>query len=239
MTLNRLFSIICLALLWFPGIAKFTLASEPESRGFPTGEREGGGTRGESRSRCNTSSNPPIALIPENSLGLTASASPTLFFYVPKSEESPELELVLFDENDNIVYQDTLRNSTGIVSLSLPAAFSSDSTVEQLYEWYLICNSGYLPKAIESGSLQRVVLDQNLVNQLEKATPLEKVTLYQEANIWHEPLNILAKSYCDRPQDSAVASKWTELMQSAGLDALSQVTLDSYCSQKREPIGFR
>ena len=229
MNLNSLFTIICLAFLWFPGIAKLTLANEPESRGFPTGEREGGGTRGESESRCDTGSNRAIALMPENS-GLTATA-PTLFFYVPESEQSQALEFVLFDENDELVYQDILR-STGIVSLRLPAVSSSDST--ELYQWYLVCNSRYTPKVVDSGSLQKVTLDQNLVNQLEQASPLEQVTLYQEANIWHESLGTLAELHCDRPQSSAVANKWTELLHSAGLGTLSQASLDSYCSQSEQ-----
>ena len=229
---------VCLTLLT-SGMTS-AIASEAESRGFPTGEREGGGARGEARSDCYSEQQTPIPLVPRNSAGLTSAASPTLLFYVPQSEQPQALKFVLFNDNDEIVYQETFNaDKARIVNLSLPGATTAKTlAVGQPYRWYLVknCNSGYLPKVVDGGTIRRVQLDQTLESQLSQADPLERVKLYQEANIWYEALRDLAELRCARPHSSVVAAKWTELLNSAGLDEVSQESIVPYCS---EQVGLR
>ncbi|NJO93608.1 MAG: DUF928 domain-containing protein [Hydrococcus sp. RM1_1_31] len=64
-----------------------------------------------------------------------------------------------------------------------------------------------------------------LTDKLAQASPLERVKLYYEARLWYEALKELAQLKRDRPKDSTVSEKWTQMLASVNLNAIAQVPL--------------
>ena len=190
-----------LPLLLTTAISSSTVAHDDNLDLFPTGEHEGGGTRGKAVG-CALKADNPTSLIPQNTRVLTVSDSPELFFYVPDVVEASALELVLLDEDDLIVYRDEFNPGykPGIVSIDLVDRSNSDTLeVDRLYHWYLVkdCDEMPTPKIVANGSLQRIKLERVLASRLENASTIEQVKLYQEADIWHEAIANLARLQCD------------------------------------------
>ncbi|MEW6492878.1 MAG: DUF928 domain-containing protein [Cyanobacteriota bacterium] len=200
--------------------------SDTGRQGLP-GRRVGGGTRGD----CYLGEKTLTALIPQNNIGLTVSAHPTFFFYVPQSSNAQLVEFVLRDENDQLVYEKQLRTNgpSGIVSFSLPEAIASEPLkVNQKYHWYfsMICNPQNRAHDVSvDGWVQRVEPTPTLTRELEAVTLPERAALYAEAGFWHDALTTLAQLRYSRPYDWALAAQWAQLLQSVGLDELAQEPL--------------
>lgn len=219
------FLCVCLGLLTHSQMTERAIAKDPEQQVY-TSEWAAQGDN------CFSAQKP--ILLPKNSSGLTSAPSPTLLFYIPQSEPSQVLKFVLFDRYDNIVYQETFHSDQEIVNLRLSEPTSKALAVDQTYYWYLVknCPYGYLPQVVDGGTLRRVQLDQNLASQLVQATPLERVKLYQEANMEYEAVRDLAELRCTLPYSLDIADQWSTLLNSSGLSF--QESSMSYCSQSVE-----
>ena len=198
---SKLCSIFSLPLLLTTVISGSAIANEDNFDLFPTGEHEGGGTRGGAIG-CAIEADNPVPLIPQNTRILTVSGSPELLFYVPDVAGASALELVLLDKDDRVVYRDELNPGyqPGIVSIDLVDRSNSDTLkIDRLYHWYLVrdCDEMPTPKIVANGSLQRVKLEPALADKLENASTIEQVKLYQKADIWHEAIVNLARLKCD------------------------------------------
>lgn len=208
-----------------------SLISQARAVRFPTvgtpSRRGGAAVRGS----CEFAKEKPVPLLPTTEPVLTAAEYPTFFVDLPKSS-AKEAELRLFSANqEQIIYETTvtLSNQPGIVSFSLPA----DGTLPPLevgknYYWQLtvICDSQDREKnMLVEGSVQRVELNPNLVNELKKAPPREHPAIYAEAGIWYDAITSLAQLRRSSPNDSTIAADWTELLKSVGLDAVAQKPL--------------
>ena len=225
-----LISLLGLALRGAPSYAQTENEDVLPRQGLP-GRRLGGGTR-RPGNECIADETPLIALVPENNLGVTTAAYPSLLFYLPQVTQTRDVEFVLLDSTDQLLYDTTfqVKGNSGIISLSLP---DNDTfpplAMNENYHWYfsIICDSAYRAQDIAvDGWIRRVELATTLTHQLDAAAPLERARLLeQESQLWHEALTILADLRRARPNDPTVATQWTQLLQSVGLDSIAQESL--------------
>ena len=201
----------------------------------PTGDKpkttNGAATR-ITRQCINPSANtdlPPLPIIPP-AQGLTTASHPTVLAYLPKISAKK----VLFswrDENNNEHYQTilSLENEAGIISLTLP----EDSPPLELgknYQWALaiMCDGKLHPDSptIE-GQIRRVSLESTINERLKIANPLETAVIYGQAGIWYETVAILAQLKTAELHCPKLASNWQDLLNSVGLEKVSQVPITS------------
>jgi Domain of Unknown Function (DUF928) len=225
-------SLFCLSLLCLPELARAQETDRDSNLGLPT-RRIGGGTRGESdlddmkrTQKCSSL----VALAPKY-LVLTTEATPTLFFCLPPIEQSREakLELSLYDDNDRLVSQTTsaLTGQSGIASLPIPTAEGfQELESDRNYRWHLLLvDEGTEEERVVEGWIRRVEMKPNLANKLAKASPLERVQLYQQARLWYEALEELAQLKQSNPDDDDVSEQWVELLEGFNLSAIATVPL--------------
>jgi hypothetical protein len=210
---------------------RIPLSSQARAVRFPNvgtpRRREGAAVRGS----CDFSEEKPIPLLPTTEPVLTAAKYPTFFVDLPKSSAKEAELLVLSSDKEREVYKTTvtLPDQPGIVSFSLPA----DGTLPPLevgknYYWqlFVVCDPQDRDKdMLVEGTVQRVELNPNLVNELKKASLREYPAIYAEAGIWYDAVTSLAQLRRSSPNDSTIAADWAELLQSAGLDGIAQQPL--------------
>jgi hypothetical protein len=221
-------------------LAQTNNTGSADNVGIP-GRRVAGGTRNGSISdSCNASSKPLVAIVPENAVVVTTSESPTLFFYVPETNQPQEMEFVLRDQNDALIYDTTwtANGKAGIVSLKVPDVVKSALQNKQDYHWYftLVCNHDRSLDLVVEGLIRQTSLDAQLAQKLDKSSLVEKVELYQQAQLWNDALKLVSDNLTISTRPELMA-KWTELLASMGLDHLAQEPLvASYIgSQPAEP----
>lgn len=197
------------------------------NRGAPKATT-GGGSRGEDAACISAKENEPslIALMPNReNIGKTAAATPTLYWYIPKSKATSG-EFILLDEGNNEAYQTTfaLPTQPGIVKLSIPTTAFLQPGKRYSWSFSLICDSQYRNRdQYVEGILEYTELSANLKDQLKNATPLERARLYAKSAIWSETLDIVAQL---RRQNR---TEWEELLTSVGLEAIAQAPLMDRC----------
>lgn len=199
---------------------------EHTSEGLPTHRRDGGSR---SQANCLVSDRDLIALIPHHNVGLTASISPQVFFYVPETTEPKTLEFVVRDEDDKLIYETfvTHNGRSGIINLEIPATVRSASRSKSNYHWYLsmICDPRQRSKDIVvEGWMKQVAIDSETQKLLTTANPIEQAEIYQRQGIWYDALSVLARSKADNTSSKS-GQKWFELLQSVGLPELSSEPL--------------
>jgi hypothetical protein len=208
--------------------------SPPSGPGEPVPvNRQGGASRGPKE--CLLENTELTALVPGigeiPGIGQTASEYPTFVWHMPKSS-ALEVEFVLRDAKDRDIYstkytlansaQGSVQGSSGIMSLSVPA-FANVSPLEvgQHYYWSLalICDPiDRSSDVLAGGGIKRVKLDPTLAQNIQKATPEERVALYANAGVWYETVATLAELQRTRPNDTEIAQAWNKLLNSIGLD---------------------
>ena len=194
--------------------------------GLPTHRRDGG-SRG-SRDNCvaNAEKQNLIALIPETTVAIDTSASPKLFFYVPKMSDRKTLEFVLRNEQDELMYEAFLSTGgNGIMSVEIPADLQANllATKQNQYHWYLsmICNNRHRSRDIVvEGWIYQEEIDMATKKQLETASTVERAEVYRDRGFWYDALSILAEndSLAEQP---LVREKWTQMLESIGLEQLA------------------
>jgi hypothetical protein len=171
------------------------------------------------------------ALLPKTNLGLTVAGYPTFFFYIPQTPIKTAEFVLLDEENKKKVYETTfqIQGTTGITKFSLPASKTLQPlAVGKVYHWYIsmICDPEDRSGDIYvDGWVQRVEANPNLVNQLEKASPHDQIALYRKNDLWYDTLRTLAERRRLSPNDKAIATEWTTLLKSVGLDEIAQEPL--------------
>ena len=195
----------------------------PPATGLPS-NREGGAARG---TVCPVGNQRLTALLPSTGLGLTVSARPSLFFYLPPTE-GRSIEFSLWDARGAELYQSTTKvNRSGIVRFDLPSN-APELVVGQTYQWHLslICD----PKDRSAdmyvqGWVQRVALPDALQQQLQRAPRSEHPYIYANAGLWHETLATLAELRQAQPNNPDLRADWLLLLQLEGLDKVAQEPL--------------
>ncbi|MDZ8189161.1 MAG: DUF928 domain-containing protein [Nostoc sp. ChiSLP02] len=213
----------------------FNAPPPPDDIGAP-GNRTAGGKRG-----CENMNKqlPTIkekrltALVPVYSslnaelvFGLTTISHPTFWFYVPYTTKAAA-EFVLQNEVGQTVYQSpvSLSGTPGAVGISLPSTASS-LKIGDRYHWYfsIYCYPQQPPIFVD-GWIERIEPNSILKNQLEKATPQQRVNLYATHGIWYELVAASAQlRYLDPKRNN-----WANLLQSVGLNDIASEPIVNCC----------
>lgn len=210
-------------------------------RGIP-GRRMGGGTR--KGSVFANAFDSLTALTTPDPVSITTASHPTLMFYVPKMASANNVEFVLRNGDDELVYETTflLDSDAGLVSVD--TAEASDMAALSLnedYQWYFSIVPDLDDRAndvVVHGSIRRVDqakwlaqqlsdadLTADLNEQLATADPLMQARiLYQQANLWHDAALMLSKMRQAEPENEAIATEWAQLLESAGLANVLQTS---------------
>ncbi|MGC9526897.1 MAG: DUF928 domain-containing protein [Limnospira sp.] len=159
--------------------------------------------------------------------GYTVEPKPVFYFYLPAAD-GVEAAFSLKDEDGQDVYQMSvpIPDKTGIVGVKLPEDAPALET-GKTYRWSfgIVCQSADGEKVPEvvfvSGDIRRIEPDGTLAQQLAQADPVERAALYARHGIWFESLATLAALRQERPEDVTLASRWEELLNSVGLDAIA------------------
>ncbi|WP_190966971.1 DUF928 domain-containing protein [Nostoc spongiaeforme] len=165
----------------------------------------------------------------------TTSAYPTFLFYVPQTS-APVMELVLSDEEDNVVYQQTLPtpSKAGILSLSLPEKPDVPSLkVGKTYHWdfSVICDrSDRQQDYVVSGSIERITPDAALMSEIKQVQPEEQAAIYALSGFWEDSLAILSELRKSSPNDLTIKNDWEDLLRSGGLEEIAQEPLVPCCT---------
>ncbi len=218
-----------------PGLAN-TSSDRIPSQGLP-GRRLGGGTRGPEVSGY-IPQMPLMALVPETNLGVTTAAYPRFLFYLPNAEGIREVEYVLRNEADELVYETmvAVTSSSGIFSIDLASVEGLPPLqLNENYRWYFsivaddraqdISVDGWTRRVDLQTWMEEQALTPDIVDRLEAATPLEKAKiLYKEAHLWHDAALILEELYQANPQDNAIATEWFRLLEAVDLTELNSAS---------------
>ena len=197
-----------------------------ERGGLPV-YRRGGGSRG----NCLANQGQLIALVPEDSVSITASNKPQLFFYIPETSQSNLIEFVVRNQQDELVYETFLETSdrSGIITIELPESISQELLkTNEDYHWYLsmICDRQKRSHDIVvEGWLRRVEINPAIIPKLHNASPVEQARLYQQQGIWHDALSVLAQERKTPNYQAPAQAKWNELLNSIGLEELANQPL--------------
>lgn len=193
----------------------------PPVEGIP-GRREGGGTRGD----CLQTSEPLVALMPQDAYGETVSGYPSFYFFVPAiSVEMAEFQLL--NEAGDTVYTSEFQvtGESGIVAIHLPETVGMPPlAVGENYEWVfsLVCDrndrSGDL---FVSGWLQRIEPSQAFLDELAITPESDRSSLYARSGLWYEAIDTLVENRLARPSQPELTEKWTLLLESVGLSDLA------------------
>ena len=193
-------------------------------------DTRGGGTRDGGRCPQDAMTSQSLtALSPVPEPGLTVAERPTFLAYVPQTT-AQTAEFSLFDQNNKGIYQTTfaLTNTPGIVSFSLPPN-APPLEIGKDYTWSfaMICNpKNRLQDQFVRGRIRRTQLDSALMNQIEKASLKERVSLYRSADIWYEAIFTLFELQRSQPNDPSVSAAWKELLNSGGLNSIATQPLE-------------
>jgi hypothetical protein len=199
-----------------------------------------GGTRGS----CLMDDKPLRALLPASGVGTTVAQYPTVFWYMPNISIDPTItegaavEFVLKDAKQQVIYSATyplvsalgnFKGSASIMSLNVATLYPLE--IGQEYQWKLTlkCNSKDVVDQSENsyaeGRIKRVPADPMLTSRLKWATPEERVALYADQKLWYETVATLVELRRLSPNDLNLAEAWNTLLNSVGLDIISQEPL--------------
>lgn len=184
------------------------------------GNRRGLATRG---GGCKASGNPTLTtLVPKNNVGLTASATPTFYWFIPSNTyQYVNFSLYKVDAEDNpmdLVYASTSRISGegGLASVSLPKQ-GTTQTLEagKSYRWMvrLLCSGNDRRGLSATGWITYSPPSPQLSNQLA-AQPENKADVYGEAGYWYDAVKELALQKQANPNSPGVNLAWKALMES-------------------------
>jgi hypothetical protein len=113
----------------------------------------------------------------------------------------------------------TLTDKPGIVGIRIPDS-AQPLEVGQKYLWQLsvVCNPDEeQDRVYTNGWVERVPLEPTLANQLQQASPREKLLLYADAGIWQDTLSTLAELRYNNPSDQSLDRDWASLMEEVNL----------------------
>lgn len=203
----------------------------------PTGDRgspkstAGGGTRSDD-AQCmaiKEGETPLVALMPNReNIGKTATATPTLYWYVPNTTATSG-ELVVVDEQDNEVYYTSfdLPNQPGIIKLSIPEKANLQPGKSYSWSFSVICDYRYRNRdKFVQGKIEYISVADELKSQLKERSNLEKAQLYAQQSIWFQTLHIMAQMRSEK------TTEWQQLLQSVGLLEVADKSFIECCQPK-------
>lgn len=243
-------------------VSSFSVPTPPQDPGAPTGRREGGSSRGDqiftlcktlaevAKNQCATSR--LTALVPEISAkkaiwGLTAVDHPEFLFYLsrfrhpeqPKTTHLP-IEFVLQDEDDRYIYKTQFvlpLTEGGFIRIPIPSS-SKPLQAGKRYTWTLLTHFSPNETNYVHGRIYRTSLSPKTRQQLQTATPSQRLDLYLKEGLWFDALSMLVNLRQDAPQDLQLASKWSTLLQDIHLVELAKEPILPCCTPEPQ-ISFK
>jgi hypothetical protein len=181
----------------------------------------GGLSRGECKEvRC------LMALMPNTNSGVdyfpqAVSAYPVFFFNAPKFSGWAEFRLyeVSAKASPKRIYvkRFPIETQPGIISFRMPLDVP-ELKVGKFYRWEFAWNNPSRSTCV--GVVRRVELNRTVLQQLEKAKPIDKAAIYARAGVWFETVETLAEARRDRPDVPELMTEWSDLLKSVGLDVI-------------------
>jgi len=187
------------------------------------GSRQGGTHRGSKLCPAGLSITP---LVPATNIGLTLTESPTIFVYVPPTPAQIEFT-VLTDNEEKVVYEKTFKaDKSGIVGVNVPVSSDNNKSLEvgKRYVWSfsMICDpEDRSADLVVKGFVQRIEPQATLKSDLANSDQMTKLDVYAKNGIWYETLDTLAQMRRQTPGDAKLTAKWTQLLQSQGLESVA------------------
>ncbi|MEP1061689.1 MULTISPECIES: DUF928 domain-containing protein [Cyanophyceae] len=188
------------------------------------------------------------ALIPDDEFIYTIAERPTFWFYIPYSAATiANVKFVLQDAADPMAQslypqsEDVILpqgKQPGVIGIRLPAT-STPLQVGKTYRWTLKVHCGEQSANAEpvyvQGTVERMMLTPALQRQLQaqRKQPREQMLLYARNGIWYEALTTLAELRRDRPRDPKLLADWQKLLQTIGLQDVSNKPLAPCCTLSR------
>lgn len=213
-----------------PDRAAWAVPFNPPSGGAPKGR--GGASRGDTT--CSTDPETFLqrfmTLTPlDSNYGLTASHRPTLFAYIPPTAAQKAF-FTLKEENGRVHYQTivSIPSKGSILRIDLPQSMPP-LKLGQRYQWgiALLCKGKLRPDSpFVSSWVQRVEPPVKLAGKTSQLATMEQAALYGANGIWYDMLATLAELKRQQPNNSALHSKWSELLSAAGLGAIALEPLE-------------
>lgn len=215
-------------------------------RGAP-GNRKGGGTRDGHSCLALEIEEHLTALVPafeskqlvKQVWGLTAAASPSLWFYLPYLPQDVVVgELEVWDETDREprnyqqIYQGAfaVTGTPGTIGLGLPPTVNLE--MDKNYHWYLSinvkCNAANEWVNV-SGWIQRIKFNISFSAQ-KQSVEREQVILYSQNGIWYDTLTLLAQLRRRRPEAEILVADWAKLLGDVGLEELASKAIAPCCT---------
>lgn len=193
------------------------------------GNRESGSTRS---TTCIDPTDNLVALIPQTNYGLTQSAYPTFYFYLPPTTAEHVKFVMLNDSTNELIYESQfgIDGSSGIANITLPNnGIQKPLEVGEAYVWYLavVCDpTDPSADVVTEGQIARV----DPLPTAAEASEAELPALYAEAGLWYDAL---AASAPLKQADSPTA--WNTLLNAVELSELIPLELLSRDSEPPEP----
>jgi hypothetical protein len=155
----------------------------------------------------------------------TIAERPTIYFLIPKVDGQVSFRLFEAEtDTDNVTLKRVkriyltsfqIKSKAGIMAFKIPDYVQS-LKLDQKYIWEFTVDDSAL-KIV--GSMRRVLPNQNLVNQLKKASlPIERAALFAQESLWYETVQTLAEAQQSSYTKPEIVSEWNHLMKSANLD---------------------
>jgi Domain of Unknown Function (DUF928) len=169
-----------------------------------------------------------IAMLPSTYSGTTVSAHPTLMAYLPASPAHTAM-LSLKDEAGNMVYQQNfpVSGEAGLVAIALPSSAPA-LEVNKNYQWYVALPvDGDLNPSTPyvDGWIQRVEPTAAVAAALQQPDLLKQAEVLGANGIWYDCVAKLAAARASQPDSKALTEQWTELLESVGLQDVSEVPM--------------
>lgn len=218
-----------------PGLAQWNGGNyrPTGSVGTPT-RTQSGATRGAGVCPLAETTLPLVAVVPNNTFGVTVKSHPTFVFHLPtiaQGATSPPVEFVIRDLDDNDIYKArfTTNGSGGIASITLPENSGVQGLeLNQDYKWSvaIICQMNDRGKdLVTEGIIQRISVPAELSpNILGNKSPLEQAELLSNASIWYDAVALMVETQRTNPS----LSQWGGLLQAVGLrDFIGQPLLSN------------
>ncbi|NEP12561.1 MAG: DUF928 domain-containing protein [Symploca sp. SIO2C1] len=211
----------------------------PPGKDAPRGGTAGGGSRpivGACFSNPSAKPASLTAVAPSRHIGLSQSDRPNLLVDLPQTT-AQTAEVSLFDKQMNGIYQVSLPVSqAGLVNIPLPDN-APQLKPDQPYYWTvaLVCNpNDRTEDQVVGGWIEHTQPSDTLKQQLEKVTAIEKVSLYAQKGFWYDALKTLVELQRTQPDNPAVATAWTQLTKSVGLNVSDLTVLKAIATQTVE-----
>lgn len=227
------FAGLFLSALASPGLAQWNSGSysPASSVGTPT-RTQSGSTRGSRVCPVAETTLPLVAVVPNDTFGVTLQSHPTFLFYLPtiaSGAATPPVEFVIRDLDDNDVYKTrfTTDGKGGIASITLQESSGVKGLeLNKDYKWSvaIICQMNDRGKdLVTEGLIRRVPVPQALdPSSLRSKSLVEQAEILQSASIWYDAIALLSEVQRSNP----TASQWVGLLQAVGLrDLVNQPIL--------------